>query len=158
MTLLSSTIQQPPPLPQLLPRSQQEWQQLVNTFQQWQQQIAGVFSSFPVTTSGDISGNPGGAALYYQRGPLVWLMLPYLSGASASTSFNIYGLPPALQPQSIAYQGFQVGAVDNSTEVHAQVAIQKSGTIQLLLNASFTGWTNGGTKGFGLNPITYFTA
>lgn len=111
--------------------------------------------SFTATGTG-FTTSPSGTATYLVIGKTAFLFMPAISATSNATTFTITGLPANLRPAAIGFQEGIVSLTDNGAESFGQATFAAgSGTITMEKNGSSTGFTASGSKGFGLQIITY---
>ena len=92
---------------------------------------------------------PTMSVAFYKIGKMVVIFVPGNSFASNATTFSIGGLPPELQPSSLAGQSSpMLQATNNGAQVFTANAIVNPGNanITFTLNGSSSGWTAAGTK------------
>jgi len=116
-----------------------------------------VSGSFTATLVG-CTTSPTVTATYVKNGNMVTVVIPAMTATSNSTSLQITGLPAAITPAVGAGEGETCVRVWNNSAVQysgGTVRAQSSGTMQLTLNSSDTGFTASGVKGVGNLSFTY---
>ncbi len=118
-------------------------------------------------TSGSFTGTWGGFSTppattitWKKIGNLVTLVMPASTGTSNAPTFILVGLPSALNPVTGATQSVPCfGMMDNGAAVASasMVTVNNAGVIAFSKDASGTGWTASGTKGFQFNSIVVYT-
>jgi hypothetical protein len=146
-----------------MPTTQQEWNGFIRELNKWTKNITDGF----VPTVTGFSSDPSDMHCWFQRyGQLVFLRFPdNTTGTSDSTLFTISNLPAIITPKvdlSVIVEGVLVDNSGNLVRGASSAYIKADGTIHF--NAAFgtdNGWTNSGSKGFGLTGssiayVTYF--
>lgn len=114
--------------------------------------------SFVVTATGFSGTAPTGTIYWTQVGNVVTAaLLGVIQGTSNSTTFTLTGIPPALQPPTLAYF-FALGNVKDNGSISTAGAIevkQAESDWALTLNGSSSGWTSSGTKWVDAFAVTY---
>ena len=113
--------------------------------------------TFLLTGTGFSGAAPTGAAVYLRIGFMVVLFIPAIGPATSNANtFTMTGVPPALQPATLAFQTLSVGVLDNGVESMGSITISNgSGILTLAKNALTAGWTAAGQKGAGVVPFVY---
>lgn len=114
----------------------------------------GSLGTFAFTTLGFAVTAPSGTVTFWQRGSLVMLHIPTISGTSSSNSFGIDGLPVGLRPP-IRTSTIPLVITDNGVKAMGFIGIANSATMFLGRDAAGTPWTTTGTKGMTAITVTY---
>jgi hypothetical protein len=129
--------------------------------------LSGQGIASPLITTGTFTGTltdcttaPTFTCYYIKIGNFVNLTAVGASATSNTTSFSFTGLPALLQPVTQNVFVPCVNCSDNSVAAYNVMAVFSigSGTVALLRNQSFFGWTASGVKGFVANSFNYSAA